>query len=77
MSAIAHLDLFRRSQGEDVVSLEVIDVSIHADQAEQYRVLATPTLLRLRPLPVVRILGDLSDPAILTSVLTPPARHLM
>lgn len=76
-SALAHLETFRRDHGADVVSLEVVDVSIHADQAEQFKVLATPTLVRLRPLPMVRILGDLSDPAILISVLTPPVRHLM
>ena len=76
-TAMAHLEAFRQNQGEGVVSLEVVDVSVHADQAEQFKVLATPTLLRLRPLPMVRILGDLSNPAILTSVLPPPARHLM
>jgi circadian clock protein KaiB len=39
--------------------LEVIDVLADPGQAEQDRVLATPTLVRLDPPPVVRLIGGL------------------
>jgi circadian clock protein KaiB len=39
--------------------LEVIDVLADPVQAEQDRVLATPTLVRLDPPPVVRLIGGL------------------
>lgn len=41
--------------------LEVVDVEKEPERAEQDRVLATPTLLKLSPVPVRRIVGDLSD----------------
>jgi circadian clock protein KaiB len=40
--------------------LEVIDVLVDPERAELARILATPTLLRRRPVPDVRIIGDLS-----------------
>ena len=42
------------------VDLEVIDIFRHPDLAGQHEVIAAPTLLRLLPLPVRRIIGDLS-----------------
>src|SRR4051812_48505338 len=42
-------------------SLEVIDVLEHPDRAEEAKVLATPTLIKLLPAPLRRIIGDLSD----------------
>ena len=40
--------------------LVVIDVLVDPERAEQARILATPTLLRRRPVPDVRIIGDLT-----------------
>lgn len=40
--------------------LEVIDVMQEPQRAEAARVLATPTLLKVRPAPVHRIVGDMS-----------------
>lgn len=42
-------------------SLKVIDVFKHPDQAEANQISATPTLLRVWPHPVRRIVGDLTD----------------
>ncbi len=42
-------------------ALEVIDVFEHPEQAEAERILATPTLVRVRPPPLRRLVGDLSD----------------
>jgi circadian clock protein KaiB len=41
--------------------IEVIDAAERPGLAEDARVLATPTVVRLRPRPQQRIVGDLSD----------------
>lgn len=41
--------------------IEVIDAVERPDLAEEARILATPTVERLRPEPGVRVIGDLSD----------------
>jgi circadian clock protein KaiB len=43
------------------IDLEVIDVFQHPELAEKYQVIAAPTLIKLLPLPVRRIIGDLSQ----------------
>lgn len=43
------------------VDLEVIDIYQQSELAEQYQVIAAPTLVKLLPLPVRRIIGDLSE----------------
>ncbi len=40
---------------------EVIDAVERPDLAEEERILATPTVVRLTPLPMLRVIGDLSD----------------
>ena len=52
--------LQRRSDAKGVL-LEVVDVRERPDLAEAERVLATPTLIRHKPLPRRKIVGDLSD----------------
>jgi circadian clock protein KaiB len=42
-------------------SLEVVDVYEHPERAAADQVLAVPTLVRCRPTPIRRLLGDLSD----------------
>ncbi len=42
--------------------LTIVDVLELPQLAEEDRVLATPTVIRQRPLPVRRVIGDLSDP---------------
>ena len=41
--------------------LEIVDIYQHPALAEADQIVAAPTLLKLRPLPVRRIIGDLSD----------------
>jgi len=41
--------------------LVIIDVLERPQLAEEERILATPTLIKVLPLPVRRIIGDLSD----------------
>jgi len=49
--------------------LDVIDVLQKPDQAQEYDILLTPTLIRTQPLPLVRLSGDLSDAAKLSEML--------
>ncbi len=41
--------------------LEVVDVYQHPEAASEHQILAAPTLVKLLPEPVRRIIGDLSD----------------
>lgn len=41
--------------------LEVIDVVDRPDMAEDARIFATPTVVKLSPAPIRRAIGDLSD----------------
>jgi circadian clock protein KaiB len=41
--------------------LEVIDVLEHPEQAEEAKILATPTLIKQLPPPLRRVIGDLSN----------------
>lgn len=41
--------------------LELIDVLEQPELAEKYNIVATPTLIKALPLPLRRIIGDLSD----------------
>ncbi len=41
--------------------LEVVDTIERPGLAEEQRILATPTVVRLAPLPQRRVIGDLSD----------------
>jgi circadian clock protein KaiB len=40
---------------------EVVDAVERPDLADEERILATPTVVRLAPPPVLRVIGDLSD----------------
>ncbi|MES2524982.1 MAG: circadian clock KaiB family protein [Gemmatimonadota bacterium] len=50
-------------------SLEVVDMYERPDAVTAHRVLASPTLLRLRPLPERRLIGDLSDRSVVMRTL--------
>lgn len=43
--------------------MEVIDLVEHPDLSSVERILATPTLVKVSPLPMRRVIGDLSDTA--------------
>lgn len=44
-----------------VHSLEIVDLLEHPKRGLADRIIVTPTLIRLRPLPVHRMVGNLSD----------------
>lgn len=58
-------------------ALEVVDVALHPQQAEDEHILATPTLIKKAPGPVHRIIGDMSDTAkVLLGLGLGPSRGL-
>jgi len=59
--AINNLKRICDTQLMGLVDLEVIDIYQLPEMAQEYQVVAAPTLLKLLPLPVRRIIGDLSN----------------
>ena len=55
--------------------LEIVNIGDHVEQARRDQVVASPTLLRLSPLPQRRFIGDMSNTARLCDWLdvAPPA----
>jgi circadian clock protein KaiB len=45
----------------DCYVLEVVDLYLHPDRAKKDQIIAIPTLVKELPLPLRRIIGDLSD----------------
>jgi circadian clock protein KaiB len=60
-TAIANLRRICEQELEGQYELEIIDVLEFPDLAEDEKILATPTLIKSLPLPLRRVIGDLSD----------------
>ncbi len=60
-TAIANLKRICEQELEGRYDLEIIDVLENPEIAEDERILATPTLINSLPLPLRRVIGDLSD----------------
>ena len=73
--AIANLRRICDERLRGQVDLATIDIFQQPHLAEKHQVVAAPTLLRLAPLPVKRLIGDLSDEAtVLKGLGLPSAR---
>jgi circadian clock protein KaiB len=59
--AIANLRRVLESELPDRYDLEIVDVYEHPEAASEHQIIAAPTLIKLQPEPVQRIIGDLSD----------------
>ena len=59
--AVGDLESLCKLIFKEEVALETIDVMQRPDLAHDERIVATPTLIKKLPLPVRRIIGDLSD----------------
>ena len=60
-TAITNLRRICDQELEGQYDLEIIDVQEFPDLAEDEKILATPTLIKSLPLPLRRVIGDLSD----------------
>ena len=74
--AIENLRQICNEHLKDQVDLEVIDIYQQPELAEKYQVIAAPTLVKLLPLPIRRVIGDLSEKDRVLSgleiILSPP-----
>ena len=61
MRALKTLRNILETEFRGVYALKVIDVLKNPQLAEEEKILATPTLAKILPPPVRRIIGDLSD----------------
>jgi len=59
--AIKNLKSVLETELKGLYTLKVIDVLKHPQLAEEDKILATPTLTKVLPHPVRKIIGDLSD----------------
>jgi circadian clock protein KaiB len=71
--AIANLNALCREHLPDGHAIEVVDVLREPQRALADSVLLTPTLLKLSPLPVRRIIGNLNQRELLLHALGLPA----
>ena len=61
VKAIEDLKTILEDEFKDQYSLEVLDIFENPGLAEEDKILATPTVIKLLPLPIRKIVGDLSD----------------
>ena len=61
MIAVANLKAICAEHFTSPVHLEVVDLLEHPERALADGIVVTPTLLRLSPLPLQRVVGSLSD----------------
>ncbi len=59
--AIKDLEYFLKNNYQNQYRLEIINVLEKPELAEQDKILATPTVIKYTPVPVARIIGDLSN----------------
>lgn len=60
-TAISNLRRICEQELDGQFDLEIIDVLEFPELAEDEKILATPTLIKSLPLPLRRVIGDLSD----------------
>ncbi|MCG8423994.1 MAG: circadian clock protein KaiB [Proteobacteria bacterium] len=60
-TAIKNLESLCANELRGIYKLEVVDILENPQLAEDEKIVATPTLVRLLPPPIRRLVGDLSD----------------
>ena len=60
--AIANLKTICEAHLKDRYALTVVDLYVHPERAMDDQIVVAPTLVRQFPLPVRRMIGDLSQP---------------
>jgi circadian clock protein KaiB len=61
MSAIAALKKICEEELEGRCEIEVIDIYQHPELAREAQIVVAPTLIKMLPTPIRRMIGDLSD----------------
>lgn len=75
MRSTARLRRYLEREYSGQYDLDVIDVFRNLDAVRKYRVLATPCLVRLRPVPTAKLIGDFSTTDTLTTFLADPNKN--
>jgi circadian clock protein KaiB len=70
--AVTNLRALCEARVAGLYELEIVDVLERPDLAEDDRIVATPTVIRLAPPPRRRVIGDLSDSSLAASALDLP-----
>jgi circadian clock protein KaiB len=70
--AVTNLRALCEARVAGLYELEIVDVVERPDLAEDDRIIATPTVIKLAPLPRRRVIGDLSDSSLAASALDLP-----
>jgi circadian clock protein KaiB len=58
--AIVNTRRFCETHFEGSYQLEIIDISLHPERVREAQIVAAPTLVKKRPLPEQRVIGDMS-----------------
>ena len=61
LAAIANVRAFCEEELTDCYELEVVDLYRTPERAKSAQVIAAPTLLRIKPKPCRRVVGDMSN----------------
>ena len=61
VAALANLERYCEEHLKDEYKIEVIDLLVHPQLAAGDQILAIPTLVRKVPVPIRKIIGDLSN----------------
>lgn len=61
LRAIANVTAICATHPAAGAELEIVDMMVHPRRALADGIIVTPTLLRVRPLPIHRVVGDLGD----------------
>ena len=72
LRAIANTRAICERHFESAHELEIVDLARHAELALKDGIIVTPTLLKLVPLPVQRVIGSLSDTTQVLLALSSP-----
>jgi circadian clock protein KaiB len=59
--AIANLRRLCEERLKGEYDLEVVDIYQHPEAAKEHQIIAAPTLVKMLPLPLRKIIGDLAD----------------
>ena len=60
-AAVANVRRFCQEHLPDRYTLEVIDIYKNPEVCQEQQIIAAPTLIKALPLPLRRLIGDLSD----------------
>jgi len=68
-SARANLDEVLEKIPKERLHYKVVDIYEAAETAEEYRIVATPTIIKIQPQPMRKVIGDCADGELVWNLL--------